>query len=157
MTGRERHLGKICTWKVARINCLQTLPQIHFYNTKYANNILKPNIQRSFSSTQCVRLTHWIPGRHDDATVIRTSVDSINDLSQLVHTLPRIVSMHVRISRSKVPPLEPIHWSKVTCTHTQLHTAHIPTHRESIQTYTYDQVLQRVHIGVAFSHTSDHI
>merc|ERR1719495_1477234 len=55
----------------------------------------------------------WVPGAHEDATVVRLCPDQVNDIGQLVNSLATVVSVHVHILGAKVPPLESIDGSQV--------------------------------------------
>jgi len=53
----------------------------------------------------------WIPGTHNDTTIFRTILDLLNAFSQLVDALSRVVSVHVNVFGTKVPPLKAVHGS----------------------------------------------
>ena len=58
--------------------------------------------------------TWRVPGTHDDPPVVGVGSDGVDDLSQLVHSLPTVVCVHVHVVGSKVAPLETIHRAQVT-------------------------------------------
>jgi len=58
-------------------------------------------------------LTSRIPSRKDHAAIVGVSFKRMNQVSQLVHTLASIVSVHVDILGPKVAPLEPIHGTEI--------------------------------------------
>ena len=60
------------------------------------------------------QLTWRVPSAHDNAAWIRTVAHQVDDLFQLIHTLTRVVCVHVLVFCTAVAPLKPIHWAKVT-------------------------------------------
>ncbi len=63
----------------------------------------------------CTWWTCWIPGGQYDPPIIWVILDGVNDLSQLVYALPRVVGVHVLVRCSKMAPLKPVHWAQITC------------------------------------------
>ena len=75
----------------------------------------KIKISTSFHcSLPSASLTHWVPSRHDDSSVVGFGLDGVDNPCQLVHPLTSVVRVHILILGPKVSPLEPIHWTKVT-------------------------------------------
>ena len=60
------------------------------------------------------QLTWRVPSAHDNAAWIRIVAHQVDDLFQLIHTLTRVVCVHVLVLCTAVAPLKPIHWAKVT-------------------------------------------
>lgn len=58
--------------------------------------------------------TGRIPSTHDDSTIVARVLDLINDFSELINPLPRIISLTINILRPKMSPLKPIHRSQIT-------------------------------------------
>ena len=54
-----------------------------------------------------------IPGGEHDASVIRVGLDRVDDIGELIHAFPRVVSMHVCVFGTKVAPLKAVHGTKV--------------------------------------------
>lgn len=54
-----------------------------------------------------------IPSRHDDTSIFWIVFNFVNAFCQLVHTLPRVVGMHIHVVRPKVTPLKAIDWTEV--------------------------------------------
>lgn len=45
---------------------------------------------------------------------IHLSLDLVDALRELVHSLPRVIGVHVGVLGAEMPPLEAVYWSKVT-------------------------------------------
>ena len=59
-------------------------------------------------------LTFWVPCRHDDSAVGGVVANLVDNVSKLINTLATVVAVHVLVLSTKMTPLEPIHWAKVT-------------------------------------------
>jgi len=46
-----------------------------------------------------------VPSAEEDTTIVGVCLDGVNNLSELVHSLPRVVGVHVRVFCSEVTPL----------------------------------------------------
>lgn len=77
------------------------------------DTLVPPQIQ-SLPLSWANSLTCRIPGTHDDPPVVGVGPDGLDDLGQLVHPLPCIVSVHVHIVSPEMSPLEPIHRTQIT-------------------------------------------
>ena len=60
------------------------------------------------------QLTWRVPSAQDNAARIRIVAHQVDDLFQLIHTLTRVVCVHVLVLCTAVAPLKPIRWAKVT-------------------------------------------
>lgn len=56
----------------------------------------------------------WVPCAHDVPSGVRVPFDSFDQLTQLVHSLSRVVPVHVGVLGAEVPPLEAIDWAKIS-------------------------------------------
>mmetsp|Transcript_6937 Transcript_6937/g.11704 ORF Transcript_6937/g.11704 Transcript_6937/m.11704 type:complete len:221 (+) Transcript_6937:67-729(+) len=56
----------------------------------------------------------WVPSTHHNPPVLGVVDNLINAISQLIHTLSSIVSMHIFVLGTKMTPLESIHRSQIT-------------------------------------------
>lgn len=59
-------------------------------------------------------VTWGIPSRHYNPPIGGVSLDFVNNIFQLVHSLSFVVGVHVLVFSPKVPPLESINRSQVT-------------------------------------------
>ena len=68
---------------------------------------------RGFWNSVCL-LTTWIPSTHDNPSVVGISLNLVYYVSQLIHALSRVVSVHVGVLCPKVTPLETVNWSQIS-------------------------------------------
>ena len=56
----------------------------------------------------------WVPGRHDDSSVLWIVNDLVDAVLELVNALSSVVRVHINIFGSKVTPLKTVDWSQVS-------------------------------------------
>ena len=58
-------------------------------------------------------LTCRIPSAHNDPPIRRVVLDLVDDLSQLIHALTRIVVLARLVRRAEMPPLKSVHRTQI--------------------------------------------